>query len=104
MRQGLNGAGDGLLFIIKINKNYPVGENRKAGRLGKAGQGRAGQGRAGQGRAGQGRAESAHNRGTYDNELAQDCKHKEIIKGANEEGNEERQVEQINQQSGNKMV
>ncbi len=89
MRQGLNGAGDGLLFILKINKNYPVGENRKAGRLGKAGQGRA---------------ESAHNRGTYDNELAQDCKHKEIIKGANEEGNEERQVEQINQQSGNKMV
>ncbi len=94
MRRGLNGAGDGLLFIIKINKNYPVGENRKAGRLG----------RAGQGRAGQGRAESAHNRGTYDNELAQDCKHKEIIKGANEEGNEESQVEQINQQSGNKMV
>ncbi len=89
MRQGLNGAGDGLLFILKINKNYPVGENRKAGRLGKAGQGRA---------------ESAHNRGTYDNELAQDCKHKEIIKGANEEGNEERQLEQINQQSGNKMV
>jgi len=24
----------------------------------------------------------------YDNELAQDCKHKEIIKGANKEGNE----------------
>jgi len=22
MRQGLNGEGDGLLFIIKINKNY----------------------------------------------------------------------------------
>ncbi len=86
MRQGLNGAGDGLLFILKINKNYPVGENRKTGR------------------AEQGRAESAYNRGTYDNELAQDCKHKEIIKGANEEGNEERQVRQINQQSGNKMV
>ncbi len=35
--------------------------------------------------------------------LAQDCKHKEIIKGANEEGNEERQVGQINQYIGNKM-
>ncbi len=34
---------------------------------------------------------------TCDDELAQDCKHKEIIKGANEEGNEERQVGQINQ-------
>ncbi len=108
MRQGLNGEGDGLLFIIKINKNYrrrgKTGKLAGLARQGRAGQGRAGQGRAGQGRAGQGRAESAHNRGTYDNELAQDCKHKEIIKGANEEGNEERQVEQINQQSGNKMV
>ncbi len=29
--------------------------------------------------------------------LAQDCKHKENIKGANEKGNEERQVGQMNQ-------
>ncbi len=43
----------------------------------------------GQGTAGQGKAGSAHNWKTYDDELAQDCKHKEIIKGANEEGNEE---------------
>ncbi len=34
---------------------------------------------------------------TFDDELAQDCKHKEIIKGANEEGNEITQVGQINQ-------
>ncbi len=43
----------------------------------------------GQGTAGKGKAGSAHNWKTYDDELAQDCKHKEIIKGANEEGNEE---------------
>ncbi len=33
----------------------------------------------------------------YNDELAQDCKHKKIIKGANEEGTEGRQVGQINQ-------
>ncbi len=61
----------------------------------KAGQDRTGQDRTGQnttrarhGTARQGKAGSAHNWGTYDEELAQDCKHKEIIKGANEEGNE----------------
>ncbi len=74
MRRGLNGAGDGLLFakskIKQTNKTTPVGENRKAGKA---------------------RQE------TFDDELAQDCKHEEIIKGANEEGNEERQVGQINQ-------
>ncbi len=44
MRRGLNGAGDGL-FIDKnkqTKQNYPVGENRTAGRLGKAGQDRTG--------------------------------------------------------------
>ncbi len=41
--------------------------------------------------------------GNINNELAQDCKHKEIIKGANEEGNEKTQVGQINQWSGNKV-
>ncbi len=50
---------------------------------------------AGQGRAGQGRA--GYHQGNINDELAQDCKHKEIIKGANEEGIEERQVGQINQ-------
>ncbi len=44
----------------------------------------------GQGRAGQ-------EQETFNDELAQDCKHKEIIKGANEEGNEGRHVGQINQ-------
>ncbi len=45
-----------------INKNYPVGENRLAGQ--------------------------DFTQGNIDDELARDCKHKEIIKGANE-GNEE---------------
>ncbi len=38
---------------------------------------------SGRGGSGQGRIHAM-----YDNELAQDCKHKEIIKGANKEGNE----------------
>ncbi len=40
---------------------------------------------------------------TYDDEPTQNCKHKKILKGANEEGNEGRQVGQINQLTGNKM-
>ncbi len=56
-------------LLIKINKtsnkNYPVGEKQDNWQ------------------AWQGRQD------TCDDELAQDCKHKEIIKGANEEGNEE---------------
>ncbi len=43
------------------------------------------------------RARARDNQGNIDNKLAQDCKHMEIIKGANEEGNEGRQVGQINQ-------
>ncbi len=57
-------------------------------RQGKAGQGRAGQGRAGQGRAGQGRTQGIH---SIQHKMAnqhQTCKHKEILKGENEEGNE----------------
>ncbi len=34
---------------------------------------------------------------TYGNEPTPNCKHKEIIKGANEEGNEGEQLGQINQ-------
>ncbi len=104
----------------QTNRNYPVGEKQtgwlagkagldKAGqgrtRLGRAGQGRAGQGRAGQGRAGQGRAgqgragqgragqgRAGHRRHlALGNEPTWNCKHKEIIKGANEEGNEGKQ-------------
>ncbi len=74
MERGLNGAGDGLLLIKNnTNKNYLVGENRTAG---KAWQGKARQDKAGQ------------EQETFDDGLAQDVKHKEIIKGANEEGNE----------------
>ncbi len=34
---------------------------------------------------------------TYGNEPTRNCKHKEIIKGANEEGNEGKQLGKINQ-------
>ncbi len=63
--------------------------------LGWAGLGWAGLGWAGLGWAGLGWAGLEQE--TFDDELAQDCKHKEIIKGANEEGKEGRQVGQINQ-------
>ncbi len=55
--------------------------------------GLARQGKARQGKARQGKARQE----TFDDKLAQDCKHKEIIKGANEEGNKGRQVGKINQ-------
>ncbi len=49
-----------------------------------------------QGRAGQGR--TRHRRHlTLGNEPTRNCKHKEIIKGANEEGNEGKQLVKINQ-------
>ncbi len=48
---------------------------------------------AGLGRAGHNKTRQEQE--TFDDELAQDCKHKEIIKGGNEEGNEGRQVGQI---------
>ncbi len=47
------------------NKNYPVGKKQDSLQC-----------RAGQGKAGQ-------EQETFGNKLAQDCKHKEIIKGAN---------------------
>ncbi len=59
----------------------------------RTGQDRTGQDRTGQDRTGQDRTHI----GLSDEELAQDCKHKENIKEANEEGNEERQVGQIKQ-------
>ncbi len=63
----------GFLLNIKIkqtNKNYPVGgKTGQLVRLDKAGQ------------------EQDSFKGNIDDELARDCKHKEIIKGANEEGN-----------------
>ncbi len=75
MRRGLNGAGEWALLVKnKQNKNYPKGEKQDRGlaRLGRTRQGRAG-----------------YNQGNINDELARDCKHKEIKKGANEEGNEE---------------
>ncbi len=54
-------------------------------------QGRAGQGWTGQDKAGQGRHL------TLGNEPTRNCKHKEVIKGANEEGNEGKQLGKINQ-------
>ncbi len=90
----------------KQPKTTPYGKSRTAGR---AGQGRAGQGKARQGKARHKTQDTRHKtqdtrqgkarqeQETFDDELAQDCKDKAIIKGANEEGNEERRVGQINQ-------
>ncbi len=79
----------GFLLVKNKTKQQKLPRRGKTGQLaGLAGQDRAGQGRTGQGRAGQGRAGQGTTRQTFDNEPARDCKHKEIIKGANEEGNE----------------
>ncbi len=48
-------------------------------------------------RRGEERRGEDFNQGNIDNELAQNCKHKEIIKGANVEGNEIKQVGHVNQ-------
>ncbi len=63
----------GFLLIVKnkTNKSYPVGEKQ-----------------AGYGWTGQDH---------ICNEPTRNCKHKEIIKGANEEGNEGEQLGEINQ-------
>ncbi len=75
----------GFLLIIqnKINKNNPVGE-RQAGRQDKAGTrlDKAGQ-------------DTRHT--SNDDEPTRNRKHKEIIKGANDEGNEGEQLGKINQ-------
>ncbi len=93
----LSGIGDGKgrgptcwrndwLLLITINKNKPKPPRRGktdwlASRQGRTGQDRAGQGWTGQDKAG-------HRRHlTLGNEPTRNCKHKEIIKGANEEGN-----------------
>ncbi len=57
-------------------------------RLGWTGQGRTGQGRTGH---------KTSDDPTYGNEPTRNCKHKEIIKGANDEGNEGKQLGKINQ-------
>ncbi len=107
-------AGGKRAFINKKQKPPRMGKtNWLASRQGRAGQGRAGQGRAGQGRAGQGRAgqgragqgragqgRAGQGRAghlTLGNEPTRNCKHKEIIKGANDEGNEGKQLGKLNQ-------
>ncbi len=65
-----------ITMINKTNKNYPVGE-KQTGRLDKTRQ--------------------DIDDPTYGNEPTQNCKHKEIIKGANKEGNEGKQLGKINQ-------
>ncbi len=64
-----------LLFkkIKNNNKNYPVGVGGGGGKQ-EHGKGLTGKARAG------------YNQGNIDDELAHDCKYKEIINGANEEG------------------
>ncbi len=81
------GGRTGFLLII-INK---TNRNRLANRQGKARQGKARQGKARQGKARQGRTQDIRCE-TNDDEPTRNCKHKEIIKGANEEGNEGEQL------------
>ncbi len=75
----------GFLLIIKnkTNKSNPVGEKTDW---------QAGQGRTRQDTAGQ---DTRHT--SNDDEPTRNCKHKEIIKGANEESNEGEQLGKINQ-------
>ncbi len=71
----------------QTNKNYPIGE-KQTGWLASR------QGRAGQGWTGR----TGHRRHqTLGNEPTRNCKHKEIIKGANDEGNEGKQLGKMNQ-------
>ncbi len=65
-----------LLTKNQTNENHPVGGEKQTGWLDKAG----------------------HRRHlTLGNEPTRNCKHKEIIKGSNEEGNEGKQLGKINQ-------
>ncbi len=82
----------GFLLIIKnkTNKNNPVGEKTDC---------QAGQVWTRLDRAGQ---DTRHT--SNDDEPTQNCKHKEIIKGANEEGNEGKQLGKINQKQVTRWV
>ncbi len=90
-------------YLIKIKQTNKQKLPRRgktnwlASRQGRAGQGRTGQ--AGQGRIGQaGQGWTGHRRHqTLGNEPTRNCKHKEIIKGANDEGNEGKQLGKMNQ-------
>ncbi len=75
-----------LIYLIKINKQ------QKLPRRGKQADWLAG--KAGLDRAGQGWTQTTSN---IRYEPTRNCKHKEIIKGANYEGNEGKQLGKINQ-------
>ncbi len=76
--------------IKQTNKNYPIGEKQ----TGWTGQGRTGLDWTGLDWTG---LDMYDDESTYGNEPTRNCKHKEIIKGANEEGNEGEQLRKINQ-------
>ncbi len=84
-----NAGGKRAFINKKLNKRKPPRRGKTnwlASRLGRAGQGWTGQDKAG------------HRRHpTLGNEPTRNCKHKEIIKGANVEGNEGKQLGKINQ-------
>ncbi len=86
-----------ITTINKTNKNYPVGEKQ----TGWTGQGWTGQGWAGLDWTGLDWTRQDWTQDiddpTYGNEPTRNCKHKEIIKGANDEGNEGKQLGKINQ-------
>ncbi len=81
------------LLLTKTNKqtneNHPVGEklNWLVSR----------QGRAGQGRTGWTRLDRTQTTSNITYEPTRNCKHKEILKGANDEGNEGKQLGKMNQ-------
>ncbi len=81
-------GGKRLLLTKQMNKQKPPRRGKTDWldwtRLGWTGQGRTGQGRT-------------SDDPTYGNEPTRNCKHKEIIKGANDEGNEGKQLGKINQ-------
>ncbi len=85
MRAKTQSLEENRLLFTKINKqtnkNYPVGE--KTDWLDWTGQGRTGH--------------KTSDDTTYGNEPTRNCKHKEIIKGATDEGNEGKQLGEMNQ-------
>ncbi len=78
------------LFINnnKRNKQKQPCRGKKTDKLDKARLDKAGLDKAGH---------KTYDDPTYGNEPTRNCKHKEIIQGANEEGNEEEQLGKINQ-------
>ncbi len=83
-------------FFNNIDKQNKQKLPRRGKTDWQTGQGKARQGKARQGKAGQGWTQDIDDP-TYGNEPTRNCKHKEIIKGANEEGNEGKQLGKFNQ-------